>query len=99
MNHNIKSSLKNVKINKRNNLQNRNSKGAIRRCVKDYLNSLSTFKSSATFENENIVKTSLSVTYSCIDRAYKKKILHKNKVIRNKTLLANIFIKLGKLKI
>ncbi len=99
MSHNTPSSLKNVKTNTRNNLQNRNYKGAIKRSIKNYLGSLNNFKLFPNLENENIIKKSLSIAYSSVDRAHKKKFLHKNKAIRTKLQLKNIFLKLKNLKI
>ena len=76
---NIKSAIRNIKKNKRNNLQNRHYKGAIKRSVKNYFASLTAFKSDNTSANEDKVKETLKIVYSKIDKAKKKKLFIKIK--------------------
>jgi small subunit ribosomal protein S20 len=91
----IKSSIKNNKINKRNNSQNRNYKNLIKLRIKNYLNSLNNFK---ILQNKKKIEDILKTTYSCIDKAVKKKIIHKNKALRNKIKLKKKLIEFTNFK-
>ena len=94
----IKSSIKNNKINQRNNLQNRNYKNFIKIRIKNYLNSLNNFKIVKTLENQKKLESILNLVYSSIDKAVKKKIIHKNKALRNKIKLKKNFIEITSFK-
>ena len=94
----IKSSIKNNKINQRNNLQNRNYKNFIKIRIKNYLNSLNNFKIVKTLENQKKLESILNLVYSSIDKAVKKKIIHKNKALRNKIKLKKNFIEFTSFK-
>ena len=94
----VKASIKNNKINQRNNLQNRNYKNFIKIRIKNYLNSLNNFKIVKTLENQKKLESILNLVYSSIDKAVKKKIIHKNKALRNKIKLKKKFIEFTSFK-
>lgn len=85
----IKSSIKSNKINKRNNIQNRIYKNLIKASIKNYLDSLASFKESKTIEDFNKIEKDLKLVYSSIDKAVKKKVIHKNKALRKKYSLSS----------
>ena len=85
----IKSSIKSNKINKRNNIQNRIYKNLIKASIKNYLDSLANFKESKTIEDFNKIEKDLKLVYSSIDKAVKKKVIHKNKALRKKYSLSS----------
>nr|YP_011006076.1 30S ribosomal protein S20 [Dictyoneurum californicum]WAM63080.1 30S ribosomal protein S20 [Dictyoneurum californicum] len=90
---NIKSSKKRIKINKRNRIQNNSYKSLIKSHEKKHLNLIKTTSEQAfNLEEEKsnyqaLLRTSFSLVVSQIDKAVKKKIIHKNTAIRKKTNL------------
>ena len=85
----IKSSIKSNKINKRNNIQNRIYKNLIKASIKNYIDSLASFKESKNIEDFNQIQKYLKLVYSSIDKAVKKKVIHKNKALRKKYSLSS----------
>ena len=85
----IKSSIKSNKINKRNNIQNRIYKNLIKASIKNYIDSLAIFKESKTIQDFNQIEKDLKLVYSSIDKAVKKKVIHKNKALRKKYSLSS----------
>ena len=94
---NNKSAKKRIKINKRNNIQNNSYKSLIKYYEKMHLKLIQEYKSSnqivvgeAISEN---TKRNLTISFakvvSHIDRAVKKKVVHKNTAIRKKKKLFN----------
>ena len=92
---NSRSSKKRIKINKRNNIQNKTYKSLIKYYERAHLNLLKEYKNSneiITGEpiSEDIKKKlliSLALVVSRIDKAVKKRIVHKNTAIRKKNNL------------
>ena len=84
---NSKSSKKRVRINERNRIENRNYKGAIRKSIKTYTETLNKFLETLTPELLTEVKDSLNRAASSLDKAVKKGVIHKNKSIRKKIQL------------
>jgi len=92
---NSKSAKKRIKVNKRNNIQNNSYKSLIKYYEKMHLNLLKEYKSSDEFVigaaiPENIKQkllTSLALVVSRIDKAAKKKVIHKNTATRKKNNL------------
>lgn len=92
---NSRSAKKRIKINKRNNIQNNAYKSLIKYYEKMHLNLIKDYKNSHEFTAgaaipENIKKkllTSLALVVSRIDKAVKKKVVHKNTAIRKKNNL------------
>ena len=92
---NNKSAKKRIKINKRNQQNNKSYKSSIRSLVKKFRRELEfTFTSmngneTLEIEKQTQLKKSLSSLYSMIDKSVKRNVLHKNKASRQKSKLAN----------
>nr|YP_009684052.1 30S ribosomal protein S20 [Lessonia spicata]YP_010990748.1 ribosomal protein S20 [Lessonia nigrescens]QDP13876.1 30S ribosomal protein S20 [Lessonia spicata]QWK42649.1 ribosomal protein S20 [Lessonia spicata]WOX59781.1 ribosomal protein S20 [Lessonia nigrescens] len=90
---NNKSSKKRIKINKRNRIQNNSYKSLIKSYEKKHLNLIkASSEQSSNLEEDksnyqNLLRASFSSVVSQIDKAVKKKIIHKNTAIRKKTNL------------
>ena len=92
---NSRSSKKRIKINRRNNIQNNAYKSLIKYYEKIHLNLIKEYKNSNEFIPgqsipEDIKKkllASLALVVSRIDKAVKKKIVHKNTATRKKNNL------------
>lgn len=92
---NSRSSKKRIKINRRNNIQNNAYKSLIKYYEKIHLNLIKEYKNSNDFVPggsipEDVKKrflTSFALVVSRIDKAVKKKIIHKNTAIRKKNNL------------
>ena len=92
---NNRSAKKRIKINRRNNIQNNAYKSLIKYYEKMHLNLLQEYQNSEDFVAgqsipDNIKKTlteSFALVASRIDRAVKKKVIHRNTGIRKKNNL------------
>nr|YP_009182367.1 30S ribosomal protein S20 [Costaria costata]ALF62911.1 30S ribosomal protein S20 [Costaria costata] len=90
---NTKSSKKRIKINKRNRIQNNSYKSLIKSHEKTHLNLIKASSEQVSNPGEEesnykaLLRASFSAVVSQIDKAVKKKILHKNTAIRKKTNL------------
>nr|YP_010851619.1 ribosomal protein S20 [Echinothamnion hystrix]WGH14631.1 ribosomal protein S20 [Echinothamnion hystrix] len=87
-----KSQLQNSKIILRNRNRNKKYKLLIKKAIKTYVFSLKNILKDDlnTQKNLEISKSNLSIVYKRIDKAVKKKILHKNTASRRKSKLANM---------
>nr|YP_010619858.1 Ribosomal protein S20 [Symphyocladia marchantioides]WAX03871.1 Ribosomal protein S20 [Symphyocladia marchantioides] len=85
-----KSHIKNSKIILRNRHFNRRYKLIIKKVIKTYILSVKNISSHDSKENLNICLNNLSIVYKMIDKAVKKKVLHKNTASRKKSRLANM---------
>nr|YP_010618889.1 Ribosomal protein S20 [Deltalsia parasitica]WAX02902.1 Ribosomal protein S20 [Deltalsia parasitica] len=85
-----KSHVKNSKVILRNRHLNRKYKLLIKKAVKMYLFSIKNTVNDNSQENFNICRNNLSIVYKTIDKAVKRKVLHKNTASRKKSRLANI---------
>lgn len=92
---NSRSSKKRIKVNKRNNIQNNAYKSLIKYYEKTHLNLIKEYRNSNKFAADGSIPedakkkllTSLALVVSKIDKAVKKKIVHKNTAIRKKNNL------------
>nr|YP_011005238.1 30S ribosomal protein S20 [Aureophycus aleuticus]WAM62101.1 30S ribosomal protein S20 [Aureophycus aleuticus] len=90
---NTKSSKKRIKINKRNRIQNNSYKSLIKSHEKKHLSLIKASSDQISNEGEDksnyqsLLRASFSSVVSQIDKAVKKKIIHKNTAIRKKTNL------------
>ena len=92
---NSRSSKKRIKINRRNKIQNNAYKSLIKYYEKIHLNLIKEYKNSSKFiaggsipdDVKKELLTSLALVVSRIDKAVKKKIVHKNTAIRKKNNL------------
>ena len=75
---NNKSAKKRIQIAERNRLINRSYKSTVRTLTKKTLENCEKYKKEPNEENKNLVIKSLNRTFSLIDKAVKKNILHKN---------------------
>lgn len=85
---NIKSAVKRVQINERNRLRNKSYKSAVKTLMKKCFTAVSTYESSPSSEQFQVVQTSLASAYSKIDKAVKRGALHPNNGARKKSRLA-----------
>lgn len=88
---NIKSAIKRVEISERNQLRNKSYKSAIRTLTKKYLAAVEQYVAHPNDEARELVQHHMSATYSKIDKAVKKGILHPNNGANKKRKLARLF--------
>lgn len=92
---NNKSAKKRIKINKRNQQNNKFYKSSIRSLIKKFRKELKfvvktvNIDQTVTIEKQTQLRQYLSSIYSMIDKAVKRNVLHKNKAARQKSKLAN----------
>lgn len=91
---NNKSAIKRIRTSERKRVENAPYKSMIKTFIKKYFKVLESYEVSPTEENYTIVKTFLSLAYSKIDKAKKKKILHKNNAARKKSRLGKALNKI-----
>ena len=89
---NNKSAKKRIQIAERNRLINKSYKSTVRTLTKKTLENCEKYKNDPNEDNENLVKTSLNKTFSLIDKAVKKNVLHKNNGANKKSKINN-FVK------
>jgi len=83
------SAVKKVQIASRNRLRNKKYKFFIKKSIKKYLLDIkNTNIDTINFNNNNL--NNLSIVYQKIDKAIKRKVLHKNQGARKKARLAQI---------
>ena len=87
---NNKSAKKRIQIAERNRLINKSYKSTVRTLTKKTLENCEKFKKDPSEENRNLVKSSLNKTFSLIDKAVKKNVLHKNNGSNKKSKINNI---------
>jgi small subunit ribosomal protein S20 len=84
---NNKSAKKRIKINTRNRIQNYYFKSSMKTFIKKYFYSLKEYEKLLTIESYNNVQNLLNLSYSKIDKAKKKNIIHGNTAARKKAQL------------
>ena len=89
---NNKSAKKRIQIAERNRLINKSYKSTVRTLTKKTLENCAKYKKEPNEDNKNLVTTSLSKTFSLIDKAVKKNVLHKNNGANKKSKINN-FVK------
>ena len=90
---NNKSAKKRILIAERNRLINKSYKSSIRTLTKKTKENCEKYKKDPNEENKDLVKTTLNKTYSLIDKAIKKNVLHKNNGANKKSNINN-FVKI-----
>ena len=75
---NTKSAKKRIEIAERNRLINKSYKSTVRTFTKKTLSICEQYKKDPSSDNQKLVQNSLSNTFSLIDKAVKKNVLHKN---------------------
>ena len=89
---NNKSAKKRIQIAERNRLINKSYKSTVRTLTKKTLENCEKYKKEPNEENKNLVNKSLNITFSLIDKAVKKNVLHKNNGANRKSKINN-FVK------
>ena len=89
---NNKSAKKRIQIAERNRLINKSYKSTVRTLTKKTLENCEIYKKEPNDNNRDLVKTSLNKTFSLIDKAVKKNVLHKNNGANKKSKINN-FVK------
>ncbi len=85
---NIKSAIKRVKITERNRLRNKAYKSAVRTLMKKSFNAVENYAANPSPEAMETVQQMISAAYSKIDKAVKRRVLHRNNGARQKSRLA-----------
>ena len=75
---NNKSAKKRIQIAERNRLINKSYKSIVRTFTKSTLENCEKYTKNPNDANKNLVQSSLNKTFSLIDKAVKKNVLHKN---------------------
>ena len=89
---NNKSAKKRIQIAERNRLINKSYKSTVRTMTKKTYENCEKYKKNPNEDNKNLVNTSLNKTFSLIDKAVKKNVLHKNNGSNKKSKINN-FVK------
>ena len=87
---NNKSAKKRIQIAERNRLVNKSYKSTVRTLTKKTLANCEKYKKDPNSDNKNLVNLSINETYSLIDKAVKKNILHKNNGANKKSRINKI---------
>ena len=87
---NTKSAKKRILIAERNRLVNKNYKSTVRTFSKKTIVNCQTYTKNPNEENKSTVISSLNKTFSLIDKAVKKNVLHKNNGANKKSRLNKI---------
>ena len=85
-----KSAKKRIEIAERNRLIKKSYKSTVRTLTKKTLESCKNFKKNPNDDNKNLVNISLNKTFSLIDKAVKKNVLHKNNGANKKSKINKI---------
>ncbi|MEL6494686.1 MAG: 30S ribosomal protein S20 [Cyanobacteria bacterium J06623_7] len=90
---NSKSAIKRIRTAERNRLRNKAYKSSLRTLTKKYFNAVESYSAEPTPENMEVVKQAMSAAYSKIDKAVKRKVLHRNNGARKKSRIARVLKK------
>jgi len=75
---NNKSAKKRILVAERNRQVNKSYRSTVRTLIKKTIVYCENYKKDPIQENQELINTSLNKTYSLIDKAVKKNVLHKN---------------------
>jgi ribosomal protein S20 len=92
---NNKKSVKNTKINKRNNLINRLYKNLIKIKLNGYIKAFITFSKERSLLNKNNAIFAIYSVFSVVNKASKRKAITKRKAFTIKLKLKEIFLNLN----
>ncbi len=87
---NNKSAKKRILVAERNRQVNKSYKSTVRTLIKKTLVNCENYKKDPNPENQKLINTSLNETYSIIDKAVKKNVLHKNNGANKKSRINNL---------
>lgn len=85
---NIKSAQKRIQINKRNKSKNRIYKTHIKNYTKKYFSTIEKYKNNPTLELLKNIEEISNKSFSLIDKALKKGVVHKNTAARKKSQIS-----------
>ena len=91
---NNKSAKKRIQVAERNRLVNRSYKSTVRTLMKKTLANCEKYKQEPSADNKDLVQFSVNETYSLIDKAVKKNVLHKNNGANKKSKLNTLVKKI-----
>lgn len=92
---NTKSAIKRIQIAERNRLRNKAYKSAVKTLMKKCLQAADDYSSNPSPEGMTAIQESLSAAYSKIDKAVKRRVLHRNNGARKKARLASAIAKVA----
>ena len=87
---NNKSAKKRILIAERNRQVNRSYKSTVKTLIKKTLVNCEKYKKDPNDNNKDLISTSLNETFSQIDKAVKKNVLHKNNGANKKSRISKI---------
>ena len=87
---NTKSAKKRILVGERNRLVNRSYKSTVRTLIKKTINYCDDFKKDPSEENKDLINSSLNKTFSLIDKAVKKNVLHRNNGANKKSRVNSV---------
>ncbi len=92
---NSKSAIKRIAIAERNRLRNKAYKSSIKTLMKKCFSAVDSYGTEKNPENMTVVQETMSAAYSKIDKAVKRKVLHRNTGARKKSRLAKALAKVN----
>ena len=87
---NNKSAKKRIQIAERNRLINKFYKSTVRTLTKKTIANCENFKKDPSSDNKNLIQSSVNETFSLIDKAVKKNVLHKNNGANKKSRINKV---------
>jgi len=87
---NNKSAKKRILVAERNRQINKSYKSTVRTLIKKTMVNCENYKKEPNTENQELINTSLNETFSLIDKAVKKNVLHKNNGANKKSRINNL---------
>ncbi|MBE9168746.1 30S ribosomal protein S20 [Pleurocapsales cyanobacterium LEGE 06147] len=90
---NTKSAIKRINITERNRLRNKAYKSAVKTLMKKYFSAVDSYTADPTPEKMEQIEQAMSAAYSKIDKAVKRRVLHRNNGARKKARLAQVLQK------
>jgi small subunit ribosomal protein S20 len=90
---NTKSAIKRINVAERNRLRNKAYKSAVKTLMKKYFSAVDSYTADPTLEKMEQIEQAMSAAYSKIDKAVKRKVLHRNNGARKKARLAKVLQK------
>lgn len=91
---NTKSAIKRIQVAERNRLRNKAYKSAVKTLMKKSFQAIEDYGTKPSPEGMELVEHSMSAAYSKIDKAVKRKVLHRNNGARKKARLARALNKI-----
>jgi len=88
---NTKSSKKRVRTSEKSRQVNRKYISSIKTLIKKYKNSIELYKGNPSSENLKIISINLRNTFSTIDKACKRNIIHSNNAAHKKSKLSLLY--------